>query len=192
MRTVAATPFWVAEDVWEGAWDVYPDFFLPDHWVSLYLTTVDPSLSHLREKAEARLKSLPFSFAEVMEYLRDPEESLADYSMKNIMGPLATWADAATMATDRDLIALLILTGEWLKGHGVQVGVVDGTLGALRAEAAEMDRVMLEHAPRIRELLDFDPPWELKGRMHYLLPDLRRLTAPSPRGPWASIVLYPI
>ena len=193
MNPLDVTPPWVDKETWANTWDGDPTFFMPDYWAALYLTTVDPTLAPLREQAEARLMSLSPSFAEVPGYLGDLKETLTAYSVGNLMDPGATWADAATMATDRDLLAILILTGEWLKAHGGRLHELDRTLVSLREEAMEMDKAMMGREPRdrIQQLLALEPPWELRGRLPILLPEVRRLTVPKARGPWALIVKYP-
>jgi len=191
MNVTDAPPPWMNEEIWQETWGENPDYFFPDHWVALYLTTVDPTLAHLREQAEARLMSLTFSFAEVLDYLGDPDETITAYSVENITVPSGTWADAATMIADRDLLALLILTGEWLKAHGGRLHELEVTLVSLRGEAEAMDRALETHAQRIRELLALEPPWDLQERLPFLLPEILRLSVPAPRGPWASLVTYP-
>lgn len=192
MTVTNAPPPWMNEEIWQEAWGENPAYFFPDHWVALYLTTVDPTFAHLREQAEARLMSLSLIFSDVMTYLGDPDETLTAYSVANLVGPhKSTWADAATMIADRDLLALLILTGEWLKAHGGRLNELERTLVSLREEAVAMDRALETHAQRIRELLALEPPWELQGRLPFLLPEIHRLSVPFPRGPWASLVTYP-
>jgi len=193
MNIIAAPPPWMNEEIWQEAWAENPAYFLPEHWVALYLSTVDPALARFRQQAEARLASLPFSFSEVLDYLGDPKETLTAYSLENLMSPAATWADAATMIVDRDLVALLIETGEWLMGRVGRRPELERTLSALWNEAATMDHAMTSPAPRVRmrELLAREPPWELQGRLPFLLPEIRRLTVPKVRGPWAALVAYP-